>query len=136
MKSPVRGDRELRPIAPVSIGFLPKGHDMAPRPGQNLPTRQSAARARDRAMSRVRRLTAAITIAATASAVGLGLLVANDTTAHSSTATPSTRTSTSGASDATTPTTTAPTTSGSSSSASSSATDPTTTKPTTVSGQS
>ena len=109
---------------------------------------ESPERARDRAMSRVRRVTALIGVSAAAGALGLGLLVASDTASHSSSAavrhisstgdqvTASTSTATSssttGSTTATTPattTTTEPTTT---------TTAPTTTsaKATTTSGQS
>ena len=73
---------------------------------------QPSIRARDRAMSRVRRLTAVIGIASTTAAVGLGLAVASGT-AHS------------GSAD--TPVAASTSSSSSSSSGSTSAADPTTT---------
>jgi hypothetical protein len=100
----------------------------------------TAALARDRARSQVRRATAAIGVFATAGAVGLGLLVASDTSAQSATTTPTVVVTTP------TTTTTAPTSEGDATSGST--TEPTapatttttpattTTRPTTVSGQS
>jgi hypothetical protein len=120
----------MSPNASVSTGFLPKGHDMARQPrGIDRPS-QPAAGARDRALSRVRRTTATIGVAAIASAVGLGLLAATETTAHSSATQQPSGASTSGSSASTSPTTTASPSGSSSSSAS--AADPTTTTTTTT----
>jgi cytoskeletal protein RodZ len=108
------------------------------RPNKRTP--QPPARARDRAMERVRRTTGAVCIAAVGLAVGLGILVASETTAHSSATT-----STNPSSSVSTPTTSASPSSSSSNSSSATTTTPTTTattptatraKPTTVSGQS
>ncbi len=81
---------------------------MARQSPSHQPSPHAAAHARDRAMTRVRRATAGIGLAATAGAVGLGVLVATSTTAHSSATTQTTSVS---GSTSTTPTTaTTPTT--------------------------
>jgi hypothetical protein len=95
-------------------------------------TLQSAVHSRDRAVTRVRRLTAATALTAAVAASGLGVLIASEPLAHSATV--------SGAAGSTTTTgkgstgISAPSTTGSSGAA---VTSPTTTTPaTTISGQS
>jgi hypothetical protein len=108
-------------------------------------TLQSAVRSRDRAVNRVRRLTAVIGVTAAVAASGLGILIASEPVAHSATGgaggvstTTTTGTGSAGTSATSGTTSTAGTsdtaTTGSSGAA---VTSPTTTTPaTTVSGQS
>ena len=97
------------------------------------PNDRSGRRARDRAVTRVRRATTLIGLAATVSAAGLGVLVASETTVHSSASAADrvTSSATSTASGEGTTTTTSPTsaasTSGSASAGTTATSDPTTT---------
>jgi hypothetical protein len=112
-------------------------------------TLQSAVRSRDRAVTRVRRLTAAIGLVAAVAASGLGVLIASEPVAHSATDDGGGVSTTTGAAGTSSPSA-APTSSASGTSTSSATsgtattgssvptvTSPTTTAPaTTVSGQS
>jgi len=104
---------------------------MAQPPESRKHAQRQATLRRDRATGHVRRVVATVSIASAATATALGLLVASDTVAHSSTV-----------KAASTKATTATSTTSSSTGAASSASDPTTTTTTptraatTTSGQS
>ncbi len=133
-----------RPMESDPVRPSEKGHTMAQDSNASRRDRRSAEQARDQAMIRVRRATTTIGVAATAGAIGLGVLVATDTIPHSAPVSSGATPTTSGGTAATT----TPTTSGSSqtttpSAPASSASTTTTTQPTTtthapvtVSGQS
>jgi hypothetical protein len=130
-----------------------KGHRMAQDSHGLHPTLRSAAHSRDRAVIRVRRLTAVIGLTAVLAASGLGVLIASEPVAHSATgeagsvSTATTRTGSSGTSgtgssrtssaSSTSSSTSGTSDTGTTGSSGAAVSSPTTTTPTTtVSGQS
>ena len=108
-----------------------RGHDMASHHPLRTADHRSGRRARDRALIRVRRATALIGITAAASAVGLGVVVASETTVPSSASAAdrvtSSSTSTGAGRTTTTSASSAASASGDASAGTASTSDPTTT---------